>query len=144
MEKTYATMDNVQVSWAVSRGRDTYGYNICRADSYVMGQRFKCIGGGYDMIGTVIGQYIQERFEDQLKALVKAHESELTPYVSDWFQLSSFYGLTFKPSENRVSLDGGCGIESMLKIAAALGLEVERTHNRKGHTNGYIFCEVAA
>jgi hypothetical protein len=143
MSKTFKTMDNVQISWSTSRGQDTYGYNICRADSHIMGKRFKCIGGGYDMIGTVIGQYIQERFQDQLKALVKTHESELIHYVSDWFKLSNFYGLTFKPKDNRVSLDGACGIECMIKIAEALGLEVQRTHNRKGHMDGYIFCEVA-
>lgn len=143
MSKHYKTMDNVQISWAVSRGRDSYGYNICRADSYVLGQRFKTIGGGYDMIGTVIGKYIQTRFQTELLKLVSDNQENSKPYVNEWFQLSNFYGLTFRPSENRVSLDGGCGIESMLKIAVALGLEVQRTHNRKGHTDGYIFCEVS-
>jgi hypothetical protein len=136
-------MDNVQISWAVSRGRDSYGYNICRADSYVLGQRFKTIGGGYDMIGTVIGQYIQHRFENELLKLVSDNQANLKPSHGEWLQLSNFYGLTFTPSKNLVSLDGACGIECMLKIAEALGLEVQRTHNRKGHTNGYIFCEVS-
>lgn len=37
------------LSWSVSRGRDTYGYNICRLDDTSTGERFKCMGGGYDM-----------------------------------------------------------------------------------------------
>lgn len=143
MSKTYKTMDNVQISWSTSRGAETYGYNICRADSYVLGKRFKCVGGGYDMIGTVIGQYIQERFQTELLKLVSDNQENLKPYIRDWFKLDNFYGLAFIPNETRVSLDGACGTECMIKIATALGIEVERTHNRKGHTNGYVFCEVS-
>lgn len=38
---------------SVSRGADTYGYNIVRlVDTHYNGKAYKCMGGGYDMHGT--------------------------------------------------------------------------------------------
>jgi hypothetical protein len=53
------------------------------------------------------------------------------------------YGMTSRMCDGetvRVLLDGGCGIESMLEIAREIGLRVDRTSDRKGHTTGfYVF-----
>lgn len=71
--KTY----NLEFKWTVSRGRDTYGYNICTL--YVNGNRAaRCNGGGYDMEGTVLGNWIAATFPDDLRKLT-----------------TEFYGLTF-------------------------------------------------
>lgn len=44
----------LQFKWTISRGRDTYGYNICSL--YVDGKKVSgCSGGGYDMMGTCLG-----------------------------------------------------------------------------------------
>jgi hypothetical protein len=32
------------ISWAISRGRDTYGYNICRLDDTLIDVRYRCMG----------------------------------------------------------------------------------------------------
>lgn len=54
--------------WGVSRGRETYGYNICTL--YADGVRVSsCDGGGYDMTGTSLGNYIASRFRDRLLRL---------------------------------------------------------------------------
>ncbi len=63
MDKIY-----LEFKWTVSRGRDSYGYNICtlRADgAYVA----RCNGGGYDMEGTCLGNYIASAFADRLRQL---------------------------------------------------------------------------
>lgn len=48
------------VTWTVSRGRDTYGYNIVtlreRGDVVA-----RCNGGGYDMRGTVFADWLEKR-----------------------------------------------------------------------------------
>lgn len=114
--------NHLTISWSISKGRDTYGYNICRLDSYISGKRYRCMGGGYDMMGTVVGDFIQAEHQDKLQA----HGN-----------ISDFYGAR-KREDGSISLDGACGLECMLSIAAAIGLTFKRLHNRKGHTVGYL------
>lgn len=65
--------------WTVSRGRDTYGYNICSL--YVDGfKKASCNGGGYDMRGTSLGNWIASEFKDSLLSL---KESDM-PEQSHW------------------------------------------------------------
>jgi len=140
-------INRLALSWSVSRGRDTYGYNICRLDSRNSGKRYRCSGGGYDMTGTVFGEWLMTEYQEELKALVK--DLPKVPYGStSWLQIAedvnpSFYGLTIRPDDGFVSLHGACGIECMRRIARALGLSVQGEYNRKGHTTAfYISKEV--
>lgn len=58
----------LEFKWTVSRGRDTYGYNICTL--YADGTRVaRCNGGGYDMQGTNLGNYIASHYAERLLAL---------------------------------------------------------------------------
>lgn len=58
----------IEFRWTMSRGRDTYGYNICSL--WVDGRRVSaCNGGGYDMKGTALGNFIASRYADRLCAL---------------------------------------------------------------------------
>lgn len=55
--------------WTVSRGRDTYGYNICTL--YADGVKVAaCNGGGYDMQGTALGDFVASAFADRLRARI--------------------------------------------------------------------------
>lgn len=132
-------INHLVISWSTSRGRDTYGWNICRLDDRQTGLRFKCMGGGYDMIGTVFGEWLAFEYQDALRELVKTRAADLEECgysVKGYKKLSDLYGLTVNP-DGRVTLDGGCGINSMQAIARALGLEVQWEGNKKGHTVGY-------
>lgn len=151
---------HLALSWTVSRARDTYGYNVCRLED---GQKvYRADGGGYDMTGTVFGEWLADAYQDRLLKIarrayyvsngegVKAREGEQAsmrwvgtpgkPKVTPGL----LYGMYHYPKEKRVSLDGGCGIESMLTIALAIGLDVQRTGNRKGHTTGFIVTDTRA
>ena len=131
----YTYLENVQISWGVSRGRDTYGYNICRAYSPHLNKTFRTCGGGYDMIGTVIGEFLATAFQEELKAF----HNEAVPYAqTKHYKHPEFYGMFFRP-DGTAYCDGACGIESMLRIAKAIGLDYQRTYNKKGHTTGFIF-----
>ena len=45
--------------WTVSRGRETYGYNICSL--YSNGVKVSsCNGGGYDMQGVCLANYLNK------------------------------------------------------------------------------------
>lgn len=127
----------LEISWSTSRGRDTYGYNICRLDDSESRKRYRTCGGGYDMIGTVFGQWLQEAYPEKLRALREGRKIEECNYsVKGYTRIPELYGLTFTP-EGYPRLDGACGISSMIRIAEACGFEVEWSGNKKGHTRAY-------
>ena len=129
-------INKLTLSWAISKGRYTYGYNICRLDDRNNGKRFRCMGGGYDMIGTVFGKWLETYYQEELQA-VKA----LAHYISDENgtvsnpRTDSLYGMRWT-KDGRVTLDGACGIDSMIRIAETIGLEVERDYIAKGRRRG--------
>lgn len=136
-------INHLSISWTISRGRDTYGYNICRLDDRNNRKRYRTWGGGYDMLGTVFGAWLQDVYQERLQGLFSSRPDSLQDYGNTgWKVLPEFYGATFRPymvgSGGKVSLDGACGIESMRRIAEAIGLEVQWEGNRKGHTIGYF------
>jgi hypothetical protein len=58
----------LEFKWTTSRARDTYGYNVCTL--YADGVKVaRCNGGGYDMEGTCLGEYVAEAFADRLRAI---------------------------------------------------------------------------
>lgn len=72
-------MTTLEFKWTVSRGRETYGYNICSL--YVDGCKVaSCNGGGYDMRGTALGRYIARAYADRLNALTP----DQMPAQSHW------------------------------------------------------------
>lgn len=137
----------LNISWSVSRGQDTYGYNICRLDDVRTGKRYRTTGGGYDMIGTVLGDWLEDRYQDELRALVADLPKQKYGGTS-YMQISEeinpkYYGLTISP-DGRVCLDGACGSSSMQSIGRALGLNFQWLGNRKGHTTGYFVSKEEA
>lgn len=138
---TTVSTDYLALTWTTSRGQDTYGYNIARLDSHSTGKRFKCMGGGYDMIGTVVGKWLQDAYADRLLALRDTYATEEAGYqVAGYRKVPGLYGLTYSP-KGVPQLDGACGISSMERIAEAIGLSLSRTYNRKGHTTGYMVTD---
>ena len=137
-------INHLSISWSVSRGRDTYGYNICRLDSRNTGKRYKCSGGGYDMVGTVFGDWLAAEHQERLKQWANNQPSEDAGYaVKGYKKMPGFSGVTIDP-DGTVSCDGACGIESMLRIAEACGLEVQREYQKtgrnRGRTLGWLVC----
>jgi hypothetical protein len=130
----------LDITWSVSRGRETEGYNICRLDSHE--GRFRTCGGGYDMIGTVFGLWLASSYQPELRRLFQIGNK--VPCGSlDYFKLEGLYGITLNPKGD-VHCDGACGISSMTAVAEALGLEVQSTCNKKGHTTGFVVVDKEA
>lgn len=141
-------MNLLKLSWSISKGRNSEGYNICRLDDMSTGERFKCMGGGYDMIGTCFGEWLQKTYQDRLlKIKDKFSRYENGKFISiDETQKEPFskklYGGTYYTEKNVVMLDGACGIDSMRRIAEAIGLEITDNFNRRTRRNdGFFFSE---
>lgn len=138
-------IESITISWGISRGRDTYGWNICRAVSRDTGKTYRTIGGGYDMVGTVIGEWFAAEHQKELQALTHANLDGFVKYGSSGSTLHNpaFYGLYIR-ANGSVFLDGGCGIESMLRIIKSCGFEYQRQYNPKTKskaTTGYLFSK---
>jgi len=104
--------------WGVSRGRATYGYSICSL--YVNGKKVAmCNGGGYDMQGTVFGNWIASKFKDELLKL------EIPMSRGNGEDVREYYGLTYhdpnyNPGEEIID---GETVEEKEKSGKSMGLE---------------------
>jgi hypothetical protein len=132
------------LTWSVSRGRETYGWNIARLDSRDSGKRYRTCGGGYDMIGTVLGQYVENELQGKLRELVHSVSGLLVDAgytVPGYRRINDLYGLTVAPN-GHVQIDGGCGVDCVIRIIRGMNMEVQRTYNKKGHTTGFLVSEI--
>lgn len=120
----------LRFKFGISKGVDTHGYRI--VSLYVDGKKaFSTTGGGYDMKGTVFGDWLKKHYTDRLATLPANYGSE--------DENEGFYGLkhySISPKfkyHHRVieglytisTVDGACGLDSMIRIAKAISLEVE-------------------
>lgn len=86
-------------------------------------------GGGYDMKGTCIGQWLDKQFTEELIYLAKKEMYEAHK-VKDYYNArgGGIYGLIVsrvsEEEKPQIYCDGACGIRSMFEIVGALGYEV--------------------
>ena len=116
--------DTVLFTYGVSRGRDTYGYNMVTLSSNT-GKRFRAMGGGYDMHGQVMGEYVQfNESPDRLRAVADADDT---------------LPVTVTPDDKVIVL-GASDLTSVMRLMRALGWEVSaiRSFDRKGRVKAII------
>jgi len=136
---TKLNIEYIGISWGISRGMDTYGWNICRASSRQSGKVYRTCGGGYDMVGTVIADWFEAEHQNELLELVKSRQDQLTDAgytVSGYKYINGLCGLVVRP-DGSVSLDGGCGIESILRIINACGYDTQRDYKKNDRTRKF-------
>lgn len=124
-----------------SRGRDTLGYNIVRVRDTSTGRLYRCMGGGYDMVGTVVADWLQDVHQDRLQSIADrayATWGVAHPYTTH-DEPGRLYGMTLNTTENVVHLDGACGLNSVERIAEAIGVKLTRaTWDRNGNTRSWV------
>lgn len=127
-------MKHLQIKYSISKAKDTYGYNVITLVDE-KGKKFKTCGGGYDMIGTVVGEWLFANYKDKLIEM-------LIPYPQgEQLTDNDNYGWFLAKSTNQYYIDGACGIDCMIKLARKIGLKINRLHSnsdRRGYTIGYI------
>lgn len=131
----------------ISRGQDTFGYNLVTLTDNDTGKRFRTCGGGYDMVGTVFGKWLENVHQDKLLAIAydcdKAYDTVNKRYVHRSTDQNVFgfglhseylYGNTCQIDDKgtvlSVGLDGACGLDCMIAIAKRIGLQVEMVYKR--------------
>lgn len=91
--------ESLQIKWGTSRGQDSYGYTTCSLRNH-RGERIaSCNGGGYDMRGTVIGNWIATTFVKELCSLKSSDMPKQSHYNHEKKESVDegryFYGLKF-------------------------------------------------
>ena len=88
-----------------------------------------CRGGGYDMTGTCLGQFIQKMFPDQIKRLDSRDFYGLQHYNMKRRGQAAFQAKASK--HTRTTLDGGCGMQAMQNILNRIGFKLQRVYSSR-------------
>jgi hypothetical protein len=131
------TATYLAVRYSTSRGRDTFGYNVVTVTDQETRKRFSCNGGGYDMLGTSLAEWMVATYQGRLRTISdRAHMTYDTEH-NNTCNAEGLYGM-YAYADGRVRVDGACGESSVQRIAKAIGLHLVRTWDLKGHTTGYV------
>jgi hypothetical protein len=101
------------------------------------GKRYRARGGGYDMHGNVLGDFLEETYQTRLRALAKTASSSSTTDKREQFT-ESLFGMYLNHSTGAVTLDGACGIRSIFCIAKHIGIVFEKKTVKRGRRRGQI------
>lgn len=135
----------LSLKWGISKGRDTYGYNIVTLTDTTTGKKYRTMGGGYDMTGTVFGDWLQATEQPALLKIKrkapmkwdgKNHDRRAEKIKNTLYGMTHYTAATDKGE--RIVLDGACGLECMLTIAKAIGLDVQQVYDRSKRTHERI------
>lgn len=99
----------------------------------------KATGCGYDRFGTVIGDFIEKTFQNELQKLAKRFCKNR--YSGDIKSSKEFYGLFLKP-DGSAYVDGGCGYDCMFRILNCIGFELVRIGESERSNNGEVFYQL--
>ena len=111
--------------WSISKGYNTYGYNICSL-WYAGIKVASCNGGGYDMQSTSISNFINLYFQDRLNSI-----------PTEKFE----YGL-YKNVDGNNYISYGIGVNAINKIIQHCAMSVRINEVKvKRHYETYIIIE---
>lgn len=110
--------------WRTSRGQETYGYNLLSAYDTRTDKSYRAMGGGYDMTGTVFGEWASDVLQTELRALYTA---DLPNYVDGGHTL---YGMR-RLSDCSVHIDGGTGFSNVEQLVKMTGATVHVVYGRR-------------
>jgi hypothetical protein len=132
-------IERITIKRGISRGRDTYGYNIVTAVSNV--KSYRCMGGGYDMLGTVMGDWFAAEHQAELVTLADGLKPKKYGAASKSYP--DYYGL-YADSKGSLYIDGACGLECVNAIIRACGYKIETCFSKRGWTEAFLIYKEQA
>lgn len=121
------TTHDLTITYGTSRGAETYGYGLVTLRENGKKKASAC-GGGYDMRGTVFANWLEIEYQAQLRNKLRHKTRYIYREGGDGFKAregkNTLYGSTLYADTGEVKLDGGCGFDSIRRIAEAIGLSV--------------------
>ena len=150
----------LEFKWGISKGRDTAGYNICSL--YADGKKVSsCNGGGYDMKGEALGDWVTRAFEKELLKVkipfqyfngkksrgyygLSFHDPNYDPGKYSPKSPPAFYRAASPVPTKRHTIpqiDGACGFSQVEKILRGLGYKLELVRTSRNRQDIYILKE---
>lgn len=125
-------MTRLALRYGTSRARNTMGYPTVRLRDVDTGASFGCMGGGYDLIGTVFADWLEATHQGALRLIADQAYASGSRGIG-----SGLYGMSVR-DDGGVVLYGACGLSAMVRVAEAIGLQV-RQHfdDQAGRTTGF-------
>jgi hypothetical protein len=132
----------LSIKHGISRAADSYGYNRITLSDTLTGHKFVVSGGGFDMTGSLLGEWMEAHMQDRLDALQPG-----TKTVGGWPR--PLYGISYKGAKSAsgyeytgASVDGACGQSSMVEVARACGIVIEAVYDRGTRNAKHIGFDV--
>ncbi len=127
------TLIEGRLKYGTSKGKDTEGWGTCSL--YINGHRVaSCKGGGYDMRGTCFGEWIQSTYQDRLAQI--RHRGVTFPSNPMADRPDRLYGLII--NDDKLVIDGACGLESVFRIAKAIGIGIRQWGRSTARETVYV------
>lgn len=93
---------------------------------YDRGKRIMTVNGyGFDRIGTALGKFLETLFQKELLTWACSLDETKHAHVLP-------HGAFLSPVSGRVYLEGASSVESMSKVAEAIGLKVQLSESKAG------------
>ena len=101
-------MKYATIRHSTSRARDTYGYASVTLTDTTSGKVYRTCGGGYDMLGVVLADWLADTYQAQLKERLQGYDWQ--PYGNGGRLTAAreIYG-AFRRADGSISIDGACG-----------------------------------
>jgi hypothetical protein len=92
------------------------------------------MGGGYDITGTVFGEWLVATMQAELRKLAQDGRAYYVKRKGEPYTVNdspeSLYGLYLR-EDGSVSVDGACGFSCVRRIAEAAGATVVEVHGKR-------------
>lgn len=127
----------LKVTYGTSRGRDTYGYNLVTVVDSKNNKRYRQCGGGYDMRGAALADWMEDCLQDELLAYLQSCgmvSGERCSNGDAAYKTGYPYG-AYITKAGVAGFDGACGVESVRKCLEGMGYSVTSSgyNNRLGN-----------
>lgn len=129
----------LKITVGTSRGRETYGYNIVTLTDTKTGKKYRTCGGGYDMTGTVLAEWMGDVLQPALKALLESQGFEPGGYAGPYDaakEAGRQYGAGIS-KKGVAYMDGACGQNTVQALLGKLGYSCQTVGWEK--PRGYHF-----
>ncbi|KJK12557.1 hypothetical protein UB45_07720 [Terrabacter sp. 28] len=127
----------LKISHGTSRARDTDGYpTVTLTDE--LGRKAKCMGGGYDMFGTVLASWICAAYPERVAKLGERAYYTYKPGQGTIVNRDGLYGVHHDSNDGKTRIDGAVGVSTVERMAREeLGLTIKATVNAAGRVTGW-------
>ena len=122
----------ITITWGVSKARDTLGYTTCSCRDINGTFVARCNGGGYDLRGTVIGEWMTGAFQKELNALpTKSFDRARNGQGIELYSLR-FLNLDHDPGQEVI---GRLALDCRVEDERAVGMTVDEAE-KAGKSHG--------